>query len=227
MLKNLIRILRILLWRILGVNYLNVIRAVEKSDEVRLKKIKWVKIGHRSYDNGADAYRYSDLEGLEIGKFCSIARQVIFLCGSGKHDMSLVSTYPIMDRFFDRDEIVSINGVEKRKILFDPELAKSHGSIKVGNDVWIGYRAIIQSGVTINDGVVILPGAIVTRDVPAYAVVGGIPGKILRYRFSDDIICELLLIKWWDWSDELIKARIAEFYGPIDTFIRKYQVKSA
>ena len=139
------------LWRILGFNINDISRLTMKQTAITLNAKKWVKIGHRSYDNGADAYRSSEKEYLEIGKYCSIARQVYFLCSGGKHNMSLVSTYPILE-LFDPDQMVCMNEVSKERRYFDPDLSISHGPIKVGNDVWIGFRAIIQSGVTINDG---------------------------------------------------------------------------
>ena len=221
MFENSKTIVRKILWRILGFNVSDIERATARPIEINLKTKNWVKMGHRSYDNGADAYRSSTAESLEIGKYCSIARQVYFLCGAGKHNMSLISTFPIME-MLDPDEVVSSNGISKERKYFDPGLSVSNGPIKVGNDVWIGFRAVIQSGVTINDGAVIFPGTIVTKDVPAYAVVGGVPAKIVKYRFSDEIIRELLSIKWWDWSDEIIKARMSDFYGSVEDFVNKY-----
>lgn len=82
------------------------------------------------------------------------------------------------------------------------------GDIVIGNDVWIGYDAIIMSGVKIGDGVIIGTRAIVTNDVPPYTIVGGIPAKVIKKRFGDDIILKLLKIKWWDWPYEKIKANI-------------------
>lgn len=78
------------------------------------------------------------------------------------------------------------------------------GDIIVGNDVWIGYEAVIMAGVTIGDGVIIGSRAVVTKDVPAYTIVGGVPAKPLKKRFSEKTISSLLEIKWWDWSKESI-----------------------
>jgi len=220
-----IMMVRKLLWRILGANYLDIERVTAKPSVVNLSTKKWVNIGHRSYDNGADAYRSSSLEGLEIGKYCSIARQVYFLCGAGNHNMSLATTFPIIE-VFDPDELVSINGISKPRKDLAADLYEPRGSIKVGNDVWIGLRAVIQPGVTINDGAVIYPGAVVSGDIPAYGIAGGVPAKVVKFRFSDEIIQDLLLIKWWDWPEELIKDRIADFYGPVEDFVKKYRMES-
>jgi len=82
-------------------------------------------------------------------------------------------------------------------------------TIYLKNDVWIGYEAVIMSGVTIGDGAIIGTRAVVTRDVPPYTIVGGMPAKLIRKRFSDEIISFLLEIKWWEWSDEKIKENIS------------------
>lgn len=81
--------------------------------------------------------------------------------------------------------------------------------IVIGNDVWIGYDAVIMSGVTIGDGAIIGTRAVVTKDIPPYTIVGGVPAKPIRKRFSDEIISSLLEIKWWEWSEEKIKKNIS------------------
>lgn len=82
------------------------------------------------------------------------------------------------------------------------------GDIVIGNDVWIGYKAIILAGVKIGDGAIIGTRALVTKDVPAYSIVGGVPAKIIRRRFSEDIINELKILKWWDWPKQKIAQNI-------------------
>ena len=82
------------------------------------------------------------------------------------------------------------------------------GDIVVGNDVWIGYEAVILAGVTIGDGAIIATRAVVTKDVPPYTIVGGVPAKPIRKRFSDEEIDQLLELKWWDWPPEKIAASI-------------------
>ena len=82
------------------------------------------------------------------------------------------------------------------------------GDIVVGNDVWIGYEAVVLSGVTIGDGAIIGTRAVVTKDVPPYTIVGGIPAKPIRKRFSDEVISRLLELQWWNWSENRIKENI-------------------
>lgn len=81
----------------------------------------------------------------------------------------------------------------------------------IGNDVWIGANAIILQGVTIGDGAIIAAGAVVTKDVPPYAIVGGVPAKVIKYRFSDEVILKLLQIKWWDKPEEWIIQKLEKF----------------
>lgn len=135
---------------------------------------------------------------LAIGKFCSIACGARFLFNSANHTMSSLSTYPF-PLFFEEWEL-------KRE-----DVASSwdnKGDIIIGSDVWIGYEAVILAGVTIGDGAIIGSRAVVTKDVPPYTIVGGIPAKPIRKRFDDETISRLLQIKWWDWPKERIAENI-------------------
>lgn len=129
---------------------------------------------------------------LIIGKFCSIACGVKFIFTSANHTLKSLSTYPF-PLFFEECELDKNNVTDS----WD-----NKGNIVIGNDVWIGYEAIIMSGVKIGDGAIIGTSAVVTKDVPAYTIVGGIPAKPIRKRFSDKTISLLLETKWWEWTDE-------------------------
>lgn len=129
---------------------------------------------------------------LIMGKFCAMAVNVRFYLG-GNHNTDAVSTYPFPLLMSDYPKAASI-----------PHPA-SKGNIVVGNDVWFGENAIILSGVTIGDGAVIGLGSVVTKDVPPYSIVAGNPARVRKMRFDDDVIAELLRIKWWDWPIERIK----------------------
>lgn len=135
---------------------------------------------------------------LIIGKFCSIACGAKFLFNSANHTMASLSTYPF-PLFFDEWEL------EKKNVT---EAWDNKGDIIVGNDVWIGYEAVILAGVMIGDGAIIGTRAVVTKDVPPYTIVGGVPAKSIRKRFDDETISELLKLKWWDWSEEKISQNI-------------------
>ncbi len=132
------------------------------------------------------------------GKFCSIACGAKFLFTSANHAMSSLSTYPF-PIFFEEWEL----DVKKITTAWD-----NKGGIVIGNDVWIGFEAVILSGVTIGDGAIIGTRAVVTKDVPPYTIVGGVPAKPIRKRFSDDVISQLLKIQWWNWPENRIKKNI-------------------
>jgi acetyltransferase-like isoleucine patch superfamily enzyme len=139
----------------------------------------------------------SIISDTEIGSFCSIGPNV--LCNIGKHPIHLVSTYP---GFYSKLPAGSkFFGIEF------PFEEKS--KVYIGSDVWIGARAIILSGIKIGNGAIIGAGSIVTKDVPPYAIVVGSPAKIIKYRFSEDIIERLLVTKWWDLSETKLKSIVA------------------
>lgn len=135
---------------------------------------------------------------LKIGKFCSIACGAKFLFNSANHALDSLSTYPF-PLFFEEWNL------EKEKVT---EAWDNRGDIVIGNDVWIGYEAVILSGVTVGDGAIIGTRAVVTKDVPPYTIVGGVPAKAIRKRFDEKVIKELLKIKWWDWTEEKIARNI-------------------
>lgn len=135
---------------------------------------------------------------LLIGRFCSIACGAKFLFNSANHTMHSLSTYtfPIFFEEWDLD-IKNVAAAWDNK-----------GDIVIGNDVWIGYEAVIMAGVTIGDGAIIGTRAVVTKDVPPYTIVGGIPAKPIRKRFDDETISALLRLKWWDWPKKKIAANL-------------------
>ena len=152
---------------------------------------------------------------LKIGKFCSVACGAKFLFTSANHAMKSLSTYtfPIFFEEWDLD-VKNITSAWDNK-----------GDIIIGNDVWIGYEAVILSGVKIGDGAVIGTRAVVTKDVPPYTIVGGVPARPIRKRFSDDIISELLRIQWWNWPADRIRRNIADIQsGNIDALKSLYIV---
>ncbi len=143
---------------------------------------------------------------ITVGAFCSIGPEVMIF-GRADHPTQLVSTYPFRTKLLKPDA-GNADAVTK-------------GPVRIGNDVWIGARAIILSGVTIGDGAIVAAGAVVARDVPAYGIVAGNPARLIKHRFAPDIVAALLEIRWWDWPDEKIRAYEAEFYGPIEAFIAR------
>ena len=153
----------------------------------------------KDFERNNVLYQYPiNNDRLIIGKFCSIACGARFLFNSANHTMTSLSTYPF-PLFFEEW------GLEKKNVT---EAWDNKGDIIVGNDVWIGYEAVILAGVTIGDGAIIGTRAVVTKDVSPYTIVGGIPAKHIRKRYDDATISHLLALKWWDWSEEKIAENI-------------------
>lgn len=136
----------------------------------------------------------------QIGKFCSISKDVSI--GLASHPTSLISTSPI---FVNRVNGTGYSWTDLNIFNSVPD------KVIIKNDVWIGMKSTIMGGVTVGNGAIIAAHSVVTKDVPAYAVVGGVPAKIIKFRFSEDIIRELENSAWWDLPDEVLKSRIAAF----------------
>ena len=153
----------------------------------------------RDFQRNNVLYHYPvNHERLVIGKFVSIACGAKFLFNSANHTQRSLSTY-IFPVLFEEW------GLDVDRI---PEAWDNKGDIVIGNDVWIGYEAVVLAGVTIGDGAIVAARAVVTKDVPPYTIVGGMPPKPIRKRFSDSEIDQLLELKWWDWPPEQIAAHI-------------------
>ena len=158
-------------------------------------KYTGIPVGRYTY-----GYQYLDNDNVKrIGAFCSIAEGQLIV--PNDHRLDWITTSPIASlkdfSFADEDYMNNYISSEDRNII-------------IGNDVWIGARCIIFEGVTIGDGAVIAAGSIVRKDVPPYAIVGGID-RILKYRFKQETIDELLQIKWWDWDDDKIRSNMHLF----------------
>lgn len=144
---------------------------------------------------------------LIIGKFCAIAHGVKFLMNGANHNMDGVTTYPfhIFEKAWGRI----------------PRSLPSKGDTVIGNDVLIGYEAVIMPGIKIGDGAIIGARSLVTRDVPPYAVVGGNPARLIKWRFGKSTIKKLLKVKWWDWDVQKITRDLDALYsGNIKTLER-------
>ncbi|KPL71978.1 acetyltransferase [Leptolinea tardivitalis] len=147
---------------------------------------------------------------LIIGKFCSIACGAKFIFNSANHTQKSLSTYPF-PIFFEEWNLDKANVASA----WD-----NKGDIIIGNDVWIGYEAVILSGVHIGDGAIIGTRAVVTKDVPPYSVVGGIPAKEIKKRFDENTIMKLQKIQWWNWSYDKIQQNLPFIMnGEVDKLI--------
>ncbi len=145
---------------------------------------------------------------LVMGKYCSIACGAMFIFTSGNHNPDSLANFPF-PIFFKEWNLVP----GKIQDAWD-----NRGDIVLGNDVWIGYHATIMQGVAIGNGAIIGARALVTKDVPPYAIVGGVPARILKYRFDKPTRTRLQQLAWWDWDPELVQKAIpAIVSGDVDT----------
>jgi virginiamycin A acetyltransferase len=152
---------------------------------------------------------------LIIGKFCMIASGVEFIMNGANHLTTAVSAYPF-----------AVFGGDWAAAMQD-KTYPTKGDTVVGNDVWIGYRATILPGVTIGDGAIIGSYAVVTRDVPAYAIVGGNPAQVIRPRFEETTISQLLSSAWWEWPLEKITRYAPLLTGDVTAFLTAYQAEKS
>ncbi|MDB2357138.1 CatB-related O-acetyltransferase [Gammaproteobacteria bacterium] len=175
-----------------------------------------VEAGSSFINSKMDSYSfmgyYCDVNNTNIGKYVSIGNNVKI--GGATHPMHWVSMSPVF--YYGRDSI------SKKFSNFPRPIEKESN---IGNDVWIGDSAIIMSGIDIGNGAVIGAGAIVTKNVPDYAIVAGSPAKIIRYRFSQEIIDKLLQIRWWDYSDNDIKKFAKSIKSP-EEFIQFIEINN-
>ncbi|WP_252109370.1 MULTISPECIES: Vat family streptogramin A O-acetyltransferase [unclassified Halomonas] len=147
---------------------------------------------------------------LIIGKFCAIAKDVTFIMNGANHKTSGFSTYPFQ-----------IFGQGWEKVMPEAGELPYKGDTNVGHDVWIGFEATLMPGVKVGHGAIIASKSVVVADVPAYSVVGGNPAQVIKYRFDESTISELLEIAWWNWSAEKITAHLEAIVGSDLVALRK------
>lgn len=161
--------------------------------------LKRVRVGKMTYGQ-LNVMSYHDIDTtLTIGNYCSIAGNVKFFL-DGEHCVDTISTFPFKYYYTDSDEVDNV----------------TKGSIVVGDDVWIGHSATILSGVTVGQGAVIAAGALVCKDVPPYAIVGGVPAKVIKYRVSEKLREKLLKLDFLKFDDNFVKEHIDLLYKTID-----------
>jgi acetyltransferase-like isoleucine patch superfamily enzyme len=160
-----------------------------------------VKIGFGTYVSSN-----AKISNTNIGKFCSLGPNI--LCGWGIHPTNGISTNPAFYSTAKQNGFTysKTNKIEERKNIF------------IGNDVYIGANVTILDGIVINDGAIIGAGAVVSKNIPAYAIAVGNPIQIIKYRYNDEIIKELIDLKWWDQNDEVYN-KVEEYFFDIDKFI--------
>ena len=174
-----------------------------------LKHKDYLSIGKHTYGLERNSFVGLDIScPVKIGKFCSFAPEVkIFL--NSDHPTNLPSTFPFKTLLLQETPWPNRDAV-------------TNGSVCIGNDVWVGTRSMLMSGITIGDGAIIAAGSVVTKNVDPYEIVGGVPAQRIRFRFTNQEINSMLRIKWWDWTDEKIKENIYLFYSNISQFIKSF-----
>lgn len=162
------------------------------------------QVGMYSYVNeGAIAAR------IRLGRFCSVGP--FFICGLGEHPVNYVSTSPV---FYSTLKQCGVSFADK-------DYFEERKAIEIGHDVWLGSRVFVRDGVRIGTGAVIAAGSVVVKDVPEYAIVGGVPAKLIRYRFTREVIEELLEMEWWNWSERKLREAQRFFvHEDIDQFLQ-------
>lgn len=168
-------------------NYTTPVRKIDKSI---------ISIGNNTYGE-INVVSFNNKSHITIGNYVSIAENVTFLLDT-EHHMDYISTYPFREKMFGAGEE-----------------AFSKGNIVIDDDVWIGYGATILSGVHIGQGAVVAAGALITKDVPAYAIVGGSPAKIIRYRFDQDTVKKMIQIDYSKMTREFVEEHIDELCTPL------------
>ncbi len=173
---------------------------------------------------GRFTYGYKELLkdfplAISIGRYCSINASARIV---NNHSMDCVSTHPFLDhpqfmdweKYIERKELLYAYGTHCSNAGYDDSPIRNNMPIVIGNDVWIGANVIILPGVKIGDGAVLAAGAVITKDVHPYEIVGGVPARLIRKRFSDYIIEKLLKIKWWEWEHAKIQDNAEYFLNP-------------
>lgn len=199
---------------------MNLTKSPYIEEDVQLEDVSFTiynKVGAHCVLEHVNMGRYSYIEpngmiqNADILQFVDIARNVRI--GATQHPLQRPTTH----HFTYRRELYSL-GEDDHMFFHERETKRT----MIGNDVWIGHGAVVQAGVSIGDGAVVGSNAVVTKDVPPYAVVGGVPAKIIRYRFPQEHIEKLCSIAWWNWDEETFVQHVDDFHLDINAFIQKH-----
>ena len=179
-------------------SYMSILNKTKVGDYVKL--YPYAKLNHSEVGSYTYIGANTVVSRTKIGKFCSIGPNC--LIGPGKHPTHYVATSPA---FYSRKARLCVT-------FSNSEYFEEFSQINIGNDVWIGEGVLIMGGVEIGDGAIIAAKSVVTKDVPSYAICGGIPAKLIRYRFSQEIIQILLSVKWWNKDESWLRHNFKSFH---------------
>lgn len=197
------------------------LKIMKPQNENKLKTVKPnTKVGKYSYGPLCASHFVES-----VGAFCSFAAGCIAV---PNHPMEYIATHPLMygDKRVNESVLYEWDEHEGRSFYFKGVTPRAKcpkdNRVIIGNDVWLGQNVIITNGAKIGNGVVAGAGSVITKDIPDYAVVAGVPAKVIRYRYTPNEIEALNRIQWWNWTDEQIRERYDDLYLPIKEFIEKY-----
>lgn len=195
----------------------NVIEVFDHSNSAR--ELVDTKVGKYSYGPLCSSWLVES-----VGAFCCFAGGVVAVAN---HSMGMISSHPFL--YMGKDEVHSYdyNEYYQRPWYFPgvSPAGKAHKlkKSKIGNDVWLGENVIITNGANIGNGVIAAAGSVITKDVPDYAIIGGVPAKVIRYRYTEKQIESLNKLAWWNWPDEKIRQFYNDFFLEIDAFLLKHR----
>lgn len=176
-----------------------------------------VRIGRYTY--GYEGLLASYPLASSIGRYCSVNDTARIW---NNHSVDCVTTHPMLDhplfcpleQYGERRELAIKYGKHHNNAEYENSPLRSNEPVVIGNDVWIGAGVIILPGTIVGDGAILSAGAVITKDVEPYAIVGGVPARVIRYRYSEEQIAKFLRIRWWEWSPQKIENNIELFYQP-------------
>ncbi|GAF67092.1 putative acetyltransferase [Bacillus sp. TS-2] len=199
-----------------GIQYCSLLKEKSNEETRNVRFLKGIKIGKYSYGYERLCRFYSN-QIKSIGSFCSI-NSTVDIAGPN-HPTQYISTHPFFyNKLIHGKELVpSLLNLEEDVV----NIVRENKKIIIGNDVWIGKGVLLLPSIKIGNGAIIGAGAVVTKDVPDYAIVAGSPAKVIRYRFSQQEIIELNNIAWWDWDDDKIRKNIQLFINNKE-FLRQF-----
>lgn len=181
-------------------------------------------IYYKKFSYGIDTIKvisYGAKENIYIGNYSSLASNLQIFTGGNHRWKDSITTYPF--GFINQETFNKFDGAEKT---VKNEEIRSNGDVIIGNDVWIGEGTTIMSGVNIGDGAIVATNSHIVKNIPPYAIAGGNPAKIIKYRFDEEKIKKLLKIKWWDWETSKINDNIMLLKSDVEGFIKKHEIKN-